>query len=37
LSPRQKERLSQVQKAAFKKENVVHTEFTAAGNQGLEE
>ena len=37
LSPRQKERLSQVQKAAFKKENVVHTEFTAAWNQGLEE
>lgn len=37
LSPQQKERLTQIQKGAFKKENVVHTEFTAAWNQGLEE
>ena len=36
LSPRQKERLSQIQKGTFKKENVVHTEFTKAWNQGLE-
>ena len=36
LSPRQKERLSQIQKGTFKKENVVHTEFTTAWNQGLE-
>ena len=36
LSPRQKERLSQIQKGVFKKENVVHTEFTTAWNQGLE-
>jgi hypothetical protein len=37
LSPRQKERLTQIQKGAFKKEKFVHTEFTAAWNQGLEE
>ena len=37
LSPRQKERLKQIQKGAFKKENVVHTEFTVAWNQGFEE
>jgi len=30
LSPRQKERIVQIQKGVFKKENVVHTEFTAA-------
>ena len=36
LSPRQKERLSQIQKGVFKKENVVHTEFTSAWSQGLE-
>ena len=37
LSFRQKEQLWQIQKGAFKKENVVHTEFIAAWNQGLEE
>ncbi len=37
LNLSQKERLTQIQKGTFKKENVVHTEFTTAWNQGLED